>query len=90
VTRSRGQLVVLAALALALALVPMTLAYLQLGYDEDVETTTVTDDSTRDVERTLQRALIDAAGDVPARYDWGSARTPRRRSVTVFSPPSSR
>jgi hypothetical protein len=70
VTRNRGQLVVLAAVALALALVPMTLAYLQLGYDGDVEATTVTADSTRDIEGTLQRALVDATAEVPARHDW--------------------
>lgn len=67
---NRGQLVVLAAVALALALVPMTLAYLQLGYDGDVEATTVIDDTPRDVRRTLQRALVDATAEVPARHGW--------------------
>jgi len=88
-------MVVLAALALALALVPMTLAYLQLGYDGDAEATTVTDDRTEDVRRTLQRALADATADVPARYDWGERDAaavevrdrlrPTIRSVTTTS-----
>jgi len=69
-TRNRGQLVVLAALALALALVPMSLAYLQLGYDDDAEAVTVTDDRTKNVQRTLQRALVDTSADVPANYEW--------------------
>jgi len=95
VTDRRGQLVVLAALALALALVPMTLAYLQLGYDDDVEATTVTEETTEDVRRTLQRALVDATADVPAHHQWAdraAAATsvrdrlrPTRRSVTTTS-----
>lgn len=70
----RGQLVLLAAAALAVALVPMALAYLQLGYDHDVHSATVDDQILSDTERTLQRALDDAAAPIPAQYDW-SRRT---------------
>jgi hypothetical protein len=100
VTRSRGQLVVLAAVALALALVPMTLAYLQLGYASDSEATTLTADSTQDIERTLQRALVDATAEVPVRHDWenrsAAAQSVRNRlrptihSVTTTSVDSDR
>lgn len=94
-SRRRGQLVVLAALAIAVALVPMALAYLQLGYDDDVNGATVDDDTVRDVERTLGRALVDVSTDVPARYTWADRSEavttvrdrlePTIRSVTVDS-----
>ena len=74
-TRDRGQLVVLAAAAIAIALVPMTLAYLQLGYHADVQTSTTDgDDTLPTVERTLGRTLDSASADVPAGYSW-SARS---------------
>lgn len=73
----RGQLVLLAAAALALALVPMALAHLQLGYDDDVHSATVDDQILSETERTLQRALDDAAAPIPAQYDWS------RRSAAV-------
>lgn len=69
-TRERGQLVVLAAAAIAIALVPMALAYLQLGYHEDVQTATVSDDTVPAVERTLHRSLVSTSSDIPARYSW--------------------
>lgn len=69
-SRNRGQLVVLAALALAIALVPMALAYLQLGYHDDVRAATVDDDRLQSVERTLGRTLTDLSADVPARHPW--------------------
>ena len=71
-TRDRGQLVVLAAAALAIALVPMALAYLQLGYHEDVQTATVDTDTLPDVERSLHRALVSESSDLPARYAWSN------------------
>ena len=68
--RERGQLVVLAAAAIAIALVPMALAYLQLGYHADVQTATVEDDTVPAVERTLHQSLISASSDIPARHGW--------------------
>lgn len=79
-TGQRGQLVVLAALALAVALVPMALAYLQLGYQNDVRASTVDDDVVRDVERTLETAVVGESADVPADYPWAN----RTGAVTVF------
>lgn len=69
-TRERGQLVVLAAAAIAIALVPMALAYLQLGYHADIRTATVEDDTVPAVERTLHQSLISASSDIPARHGW--------------------
>ena len=73
-TEERGQLVVLAAAALALALAPMALAYLQLGYHADAQAepdrTTLAD-----AERTLARALVDATDGLSGRFDWGERST---------------
>lgn len=68
----RGQLVLLAAAVLAVALVPMTLAYLQLGYHEDVDASGAGDTPLRDAERTLDSALHDAVDGVPERYPWSN------------------
>jgi hypothetical protein len=65
----RGQLVLLAAVALAVALVPLVVAYLQLGYQEDI--TAPTDPvSMGQAETTLDRAVHDASSGVPANYSW--------------------
>lgn len=66
----RGQLVLLAAVALALALVPMTLAYLQLGYDDDVGATAVGDAPVREAQRALDYSLQRAVTDVPRDFPW--------------------
>lgn len=71
--RNRGQLVVLAAAALAIALVPMALAYLQLGYHADVQTAPA-EGTLPGVDRTLERTLAAASAGIPERYDW-SERT---------------
>jgi hypothetical protein len=68
----RGQLVLLAAVALAAALVPMTLAYLQLGYHGDVGAAGVDDAPIRDAERVLDRALHDAVSGVPGEHAWAN------------------
>ena len=49
------------------ALVPLALAYLQLGYQASVP---VDDDPVRDATDTLDRALVDAADGIPERYAW--------------------
>lgn len=65
----RGQLVLLAAIALALALVPLMVAYLQLGYHDDIgvasEPTPV-----EDAERMIDHGLHDATSDIGAEYSW--------------------
>jgi hypothetical protein len=69
VTR-RGQLVVLAAGVIAVALVPMLTAYLQLGYAADVTTTADDRSPTGDALRVLEGAVLDAASEVDGRYAW--------------------
>jgi hypothetical protein len=68
----RGQLVLLAAAAIAVALVPLALAHLQLAYHADVGATGVDDAPVRDGERTLDRALQAAVDGIPAQYPWGN------------------
>lgn len=68
----RGQLVLLAAAVLAVALVPMALAYLQLGYHGDVAAASTGDAPLRDAERTLDRALHDAVDSIPQRHPWSN------------------
>ncbi len=77
--RDRGQLVLLAAVTLALALVPLALAYLQLGYAGDVarepavETAgsagTAGGSDARVIEA-VDRAATARVGDVAGAYDW--------------------
>lgn len=68
----RGQLVLLAAGALAVALVPMALAYLQLGYHQDVGAAGVEDSPLRNTERVLDRTLHDAVEGIPAEHAWSN------------------
>ncbi len=65
----RGQVVLLAALALAVALIPLVVAYLQLGYhgDTDRQFTTA---SVTDTELALDRAVHNATGGLASEYDW--------------------
>lgn len=65
--REGGQLVLVAAVALAAALVPLAVAYLQLGYQATVDADR---SPIQDIRGTLDRALVDAAGDVPDQYPW--------------------
>lgn len=65
----RGQVVLLAALVLVVALVPMVLAYLQLGYDGDVRTS-IGNDPGAEGERLLDRAVQDATAGIAQSYDW--------------------
>lgn len=63
----RGQLVLVAAIALAVALVPLTLAYLQLGYHEDAGGER---DPAQQISGTLDRSLHDSTSDIAATYRW--------------------
>lgn len=78
-TRGRGQLVLLAAVVLAVALVPMTLAYLQLGYSDDT-TAVVSDSPVRNADRLLTRTTVDALDGIQGEYDW----TARDAAVEAF------
>lgn len=67
----RGQLVLVAAGVIAVALVPVVLAYLQLGYAADVEAAEGYTDPGWNAKRLLERAVHDAAAGVPGEYRWG-------------------
>lgn len=66
----RGQLVIVAAAAIALALFPMALAYLQLGYAGDVTDNAATDAPSAELERALDRAAHAATDEVAGEYPW--------------------
>ena len=66
----RGQLVLLAAAIVALALVPILMAYVQLGYHADVRATDGYTAPVEDAERTLERAVYDASNSVDGEYHW--------------------
>ena len=76
---NRGQVVLIAAIALAVALVPLVLAYLQLGYSADVRPGTATGPGA-ETTRTLDRGLQNATADIPAAYDWSERE---RAAATV-------
>lgn len=85
-TRRRGQLVLVAALALIVALVPLVFAYLQLGYHGDVESTEPAHVS--ESTRPLDRSLHDAVSTTDGRYAWpnraaavGDVRTHLNRAI---------
>ncbi len=61
----------LAAAVIALALVPLAVAYVGLGAHPDVETATDAPDGERTVTG-LEQSLADARTDVPATYDWAN------------------
>lgn len=65
----RGQTVLLAAAVIALAMLPLAVAYLQLGAHPDLTAGERQPDGTRTVAA-LDRALTDARAGVPANYSW--------------------
>lgn len=75
--RDRAQLVLVAAGVVAVALVPMLFAYLQLGYHADVAATADRDRVGTDVRRALDRAVHNASRPVAGEYAW------RRRTDAV-------
>lgn len=62
-------MVLVAAALLALALVPLGFAYLQLGYHEDIASTTEPDRPGSETVRLLERAVYDAGGE-PVGHPW--------------------
>jgi len=64
----RGQLVVLAAAVVAVALLPVLAAYAQLGYQPAADAGP--GDPLGDTRRALERALPAATDGVPATYAW--------------------
>jgi hypothetical protein len=63
-------LVLVAAAVVAIALVPMVAAYLQLGYHADVEATGEHRHPAEDAERVLDRAVHNASVAATGEYDW--------------------
>ena len=68
VSRDRGQVVLLAAVVVAVALVPMALAYAQLGYAPSDEASPPAD--VDGVRRALSTAFAGAAADTDGEYRW--------------------
>lgn len=68
-TKPKGQLVLVAAVALAVTLVPLVLAYLQLGYHDDIRPGT-SQTPAQQADSTLTRGVHDAATGIPAEYSW--------------------
>ncbi|MFB6105612.1 MAG: hypothetical protein ABEJ70_01435 [Halobacteriaceae archaeon] len=85
----RAQLVLLAAAVVATALLPATMAYLQLGYHGDVRAAREFEASTAPVRSRFARALPAAARDVPADYGW-DARTEAVATVEARLAPTVR
>jgi len=69
-TRDRGQLVLVAAAVLAVALAPVVLAHLQFGYHDDVRASEALVEPTENAERVLSRAVHRATVGIPADHDW--------------------
>ncbi|MFB6234414.1 MAG: hypothetical protein ABEH81_04705 [Halopenitus sp.] len=78
--RDRAQLVVLAAAAIALAIFPLALAYLQLGYAGDVAAEPTEDAPSAELERALDRAAHAATDDVAGEYAWED----RKEAVAAY------
>lgn len=68
--RERAQLVLAAAAVVAVALAPVVLAYLQLGYHDDVRASTDYDAPAQNAQRVLDRAVHESATGIPGEYDW--------------------
>jgi hypothetical protein len=68
--RQRAQLVLAAAALVAVALAPVVVAYLQLGYHADVTASEEYDAPGRNAERLLSRAVHDAASGATGEYEW--------------------
>ncbi|WP_157744224.1 DUF7261 family protein [Halopenitus persicus] len=87
--RDRGQLVLLAAVTLALALVPLALAYLQLGYAGDVAREPAVETAgpagfpggaDAAVLEAVDRTATIRIGDVAGAYGWSD----RRAAVSAY------
>lgn len=69
----RAQLVLIASVVVTVAIVPIAFAYLQLGYDADVEGSAVeVADPEGDAQRVLARAVHNATVEIPGEYSWAN------------------
>ncbi|WP_435098428.1 DUF7261 family protein [Halarchaeum sp. P4] len=69
-TDERGQLVLVAAVVIALAFVPVLFAYLQFGYAGDATAMTTRDDTGAATVAALDRSVDTAAPHVSRQYAW--------------------
>lgn len=66
----RGQLVLVAAVLIVVALVPIAFAYLQLGYNADIEASGDYADPLANADRFLSRAVHEAGANISTHYVW--------------------
>jgi hypothetical protein len=81
----RGQLVLVAAAMLALALIPLGFAYLQLGYHADVQASGAAPAPGSETLRLLERAVHEASGDVVGQPWAGRAGAAARVNSSLTS-----
>nr|WP_254282145.1 hypothetical protein [Haloarcula salina] len=77
-------MVLVAAVLVAVALVPILFASMQLGYHDDVRATADYDDPTADALRVLDRAVATESAPIPRQFAWAaneSAVTHLRRAL---------
>jgi hypothetical protein len=74
----RGQAVLLAALVLVVALLPIIAAYLQLGYTGEAPVG-IASDTEAETERLLERTVQEETSDIPADYRWSERRDAAER-----------
>jgi hypothetical protein len=67
---NRGQLVLVAAVVIVIALVPIVFAYLQLGYNADIEASGDYADPMANAEQLLGRAVHEAGANISTDYAW--------------------
>lgn len=82
----RGQVVLLAAAVVVVALVPMLLAYAQLGYggaDAEIGAAPAPE---ADAQRLLDRAVADAAGEVDGEVGWSNRSGAATRANGTLAP----
>ena len=84
--RDRGQLVLVAAAVVAVALVPMALAYLQLGYHADVDAAKPDTDHLDDARRLVGQGVRDASADVAGSYRWRERERAVARANASLAP----
>lgn len=81
----RGQAVLLAALVLVVALLPIIAAYLQLGYGGE-GVVSVDEDRQREARHLLERAVQEEASALDGEYRWRQRDTTAERLRTRLEP----
>ncbi|MGM0590013.1 MAG: DUF7261 family protein [Halobacteriota archaeon] len=84
--RARGQLVLVAAVVVAVALVPMLVAYLQLGYHADVTTRTDGQSATTDARQYVRVAVDNASTATAGGFEWSAHDAAATRLTSVLDP----